>query len=172
MTFFHGIMPKILLPVIFFSVVLVGITLVVSTMTFQNYVEHSIDKEIEVIGRDLNHELALMQNMALMQVEHLADMKGIAQAIFENNREELSRVFEEYRSAKKCDFFTIVDPSGNVIFRSSAPEIFGDSQLHLQSIKNVLSKRTAEVGFESTAKVRLAIRAATPVFNEKNTASG
>jgi len=164
MKYFSGITPKILLPVILFGILLVGTALIVSTVTFSKYVDSSTSKELIATGSCLKQEMVLMENMALLQIQNLADVDGITEAIANQDRETIGEIMNDYNPSRKCDFFTVLDTEGRIVYRTANPEMFGDSHAHLWSVKEALSGKPS-VSFESTPKIKMAIRAALPIHD-------
>ena len=165
MKYFSGITPKILLPVLLFGILLVGTTLIVSTITFSKYVDSSTSKEIIATDSCLKQELVLMENMALLQIQNLADINGLTEAIANQDREIIGEIMKNYNPSRRCDFFTVLDTEGRIVYRTANPAVFGDSHAHLQTVKDTISGKGSSVGFESTNQINLAIRAAAPIYD-------
>ena len=57
-----------------------------------------------------------------------------------------ARELLETRLREGLDIFTVTDPSGNVLFRASNPELSGDSQSHNELVRAVLENRESASG--------------------------
>ena len=131
---------------------------------------HRIDTVLlksQIIGNDIE----MMRNMAFDQAISLAGnarmIAAVKEADFkEADREKIANILNNFESARKSAFFTILDSEGQVIFRSSRPEQWGDSQAHLRSVGEVLTTKKPCVFFDSTVVSRLTIRAGAPIFDE------
>lgn len=172
MTRFRRILTKILVPVIFMAVVTVGITLTVSTWIFRDYVQNDIFKEIQEISRNIKQEVKMLRFLASDQVKGIAVRGDLVQAVKTQDRDAVAKIIHSFESLRKCEYFTIVDTEGKVIFRTSDPQKSGDVQRGMRSVDEVLATKKSCVYYESTERVRLAIRAAAPIFNEDGSIIG
>ncbi|MDR1958050.1 MAG: methyl-accepting chemotaxis protein [Planctomycetaceae bacterium] len=166
MKILHGVFPKILIPVIILVIALVGTTLTVSTFTFKHHVENSLDSEVHAVAKSLKHELALLQDFALDQAGSLTKQEVFTKAIQARDRQTIKKHLESLILTKPCDFFTILDRDGNVIFRTNKPERFGDSLDSLLCYQDIRDGKAKCVSYETTASIKLAIRAAVPLKDE------
>ena len=176
MSFSKSILAKILVPVLLIIVFLVALTVTVSTSTFSRFAQESFTKEIQIIQQSIDSDLTTRRILAADQANGLAkniDLIAAIKAVKESdtkeiedeNRKIIHDIIEKFESARKCDFFTILCPEGKVIYRSNRPTVAGDF-LDLRSSRETLVNKKACVFFESTASIRLAIRAAAPAFDE------
>ena len=171
MNVFRSILAKILIPVIIMTAILVVVTFTVSTWTFSKLVQENFDEKIQTVANSVEREVYVMQVMASDQVGSLArcmDMiAAIKDAATPEGREKVQGIFKQFESGRKCDFFTLLDLEGKVVFRSSNPAKSGDSLIdELRSARVALADKKPCVYFESTPGIPLAIRAAAPVFDE------
>ena len=190
---FKSILSKILIPIILMTIILVAATMAISVYTFSKYARESFDVAIRTVAHDMEKDIKTMQSSALDQANGFAsnfdmvaaikDMdaaiaagkKGntstkeeIIAAIDANKplHEEIGKIIDRFKSNRRCDFFTMVDPDGNVIYRSDKTEQYGDSQRSLKCVTEVITKGNPCVYFESTPNIRLSIRAAAPILDE------
>jgi methyl-accepting chemotaxis protein len=101
--------------------------------------------------------------------ETATEEEVIATIAANNNRhEDIGNIIDQFMSNRKCDFFTILDPDGNVIYRTNRPTQFGDSQRTLRCVSEAITKKNPCVNFESApnANAKLSIRAAVPMLEE------
>ena len=173
MSFFRSILAKILIPVIIMAMILVAIIITVSTRTFSRFAQESFTKEIQAVAQHIEREISSLRTIAVDQVNGMAKDVSMVRAVQEEDREKIEEIIAKFESQHKCDFFTILDPEGKVIFRSNRPQVYGDSLLEeLQSARAVLASRKPCVYFESTPTIRMAIRAASPIFDESGSLLG
>jgi methyl-accepting chemotaxis protein len=172
MNFFKSISAKILLPVLVMTILLVTVSVMVSMYTFSQFAEAIIDKEIRVFSRSLSHDIETQKQSALDQVSGVAESAYLIAALKEGNRESIQDIVIGYKSTRSCDFFTVLDTAGNVIFGSVDSESAGDSLANLRSVREVLTQRKSVVFFESTTSFPMSIRAAAPIFDEDDTFIG
>ncbi|MDR0705963.1 MAG: methyl-accepting chemotaxis protein [Planctomycetaceae bacterium] len=151
---------------------LVGVTLFISTMEFQNFVRESIDEKILVIGRDIKKEIAMLQDLTLEQTKAISYMETMITAVKNKDREAVFKLFDDYQTSKKCDFFTIIDAEGKVLARTANRQKFGDELGQTESIKYALEQKKAGVFFESTPTIKLSIRGAAPILDSDGTLLG
>ena len=178
MPFTKTILAKILVPVLLMTVVLAVILVTVSTRSFSRFAVESFVREMEHISQYMNRDVTTMQNLASDQVngfarniDMIAAIKELqdadTEAIASENRKKIHEIIRVFESPRKCDFFTILCTEGKVIYRSNRPEVFGDPLVNsLRSAQETLATKKPCVFFESTPTIRLAIRAAAPVFDE------
>ena len=179
MTFSKSILTKILVPVIVITTILVAVVAVVGLRAFSQFAQEAFDQEIQVIAEGIGRDITSMKIIASDQVNGLAthyDMIAALKVVRHTDKENIAAehrnkihdIVRLLQSDQKCDFFTILCPEGNVIYRSNNPARFGDPLINeLQSARVSLETKRPCVFFESTASIRLAIRAASPVFDEE-----
>ncbi|MDR2440026.1 MAG: methyl-accepting chemotaxis protein [Planctomycetaceae bacterium] len=172
MKIFKGIQSKILITVIAMTCLLVGITLTVSTFEFRSFVHESMDEKIFVVGRDIKREIDMLRSLTLEQTKAVSYMKTMVTAVKNKDRDTIFKLFDDYQTSKKCDFFTIVDSNGIVIARTANRQKFGDELRQLESIKFVLEQKKAGVFFESTSTIPLSIRGTAPILDSDGTLLG
>ena len=171
MSVFRSILAKILIPVIVMTTVLVVATVIVSTRTFTQFAQENFNEKIQTVANSINQEVAVMRVMASDQVNGLAQRADMVAATKEaatpEGREQVLDVFTKFESGHKCDFFTLLDMEGKVVYRSANPKKAGDALINeLRSAQETLKTKKSCVYFESTPGIPLAIRAAAPVFDE------
>jgi methyl-accepting chemotaxis protein len=167
-----SILAKILVPVILMTIILVAVVAVDSTYSFSNYAKDRFNHEIETVSQNLLEDVQITQVIASDQVSGIAKQADFVAAVKEKNREKIAAIFNAFESGLKCTFFTLLDSKGTVIFRTSQPEKFDDSQANTRCVSDVLSTKKPCVHFETTPAVRLSIRASAPVFDEGGTLIG
>jgi methyl-accepting chemotaxis protein len=165
MNFTKSILVKILVPVIAITVILVGVIVTISTLSFSRYASSNFDETIRLVAKNVLDDMQASQDSAFNQIDALVHHSVLVAAIKERNRDGIRSVLDKLNSRNKCDFFTILDADENVIYRSSDPEKFGD-RLDMQCAKSALANKATCVFFESTDTIRMAMRAASPVFDE------
>ena len=162
-----SMLAKILVPVITITIILVVIVALVGFSTFSQYAQDSFVKEIHVISQGIGRDITTKQIIASDQVNGLAKNIDMIMAIRDEDRDKIHNIVAQFVSSRKCDFFTILDTEGNVIYRSNNPARFGDPLINeLKSARESLDTKKPCVFYESTASIKLAIRAAAPVFDE------
>lgn len=162
---FNKIQSKIQLPVIGMTLLLLALTLYVSTVTFKKFVQETVDKEINVVARDINSEVDQLRWLALEQIKAISYRHDIIEAVKAKDSAEIYKIIDKYDTARKCEFFTILDVDGNVLARTSERDRTGDSQAHLPCVKIALEQKKAGVYFESTKRIPLSIRATSPILD-------
>jgi len=168
MNFFRSISAKILVPVIAMTILLVSVPVMVSMYTFSRFADAVVEKEIKIFSQSLTQDLKSEQNTAIDQANAMAEGAHLIAALKDENRERIQDTVAKYKSEGRCDFITILDIKGSVVFRSSRPEQFGDPMTSLRSTRDVLAQKKSVVYFESTQNIPLAIRAAAPIFDEND----
>ena len=196
---FRSILSKILVPIILMTIILVAATMTISVHTFSKYARESFDSAIRTVAHDMEEDIKTMQSSALDQangfannIDMIAAIKNIEAVIAAGKKgdtptkeeiiaaidankplhEEIGKIIDRFKSNRRCDFFTMVDPEGNVIYRSDRTEQYGDSQRSLKCVTEVITKGNPSVYFESTPNIRLSIRAAAPIVDENGTMIG
>ncbi len=167
MSIFRGLQFKIQLPVFIMAILLVGTTLTISTVMFSRFVHKSADDSIRRTAKAVKHEMTVFQDYALEQIQSLAARKDIVEAVNAKDRDAIFQVFDRFQSRNKCQFFTVVDEEGKVLARTNNRAKFGDSQLHLKTVKDVLDGKGGCVYFERTSFAPVSIRAAAPIFGDQ-----
>ena len=167
MFFTKSISVKILIPVIFMTIFLVVAIVTVSTLSFRSFALESLDTEIKAISNNIKNEIAMLKIIAADQVDGLAKNGRMIAALKAGDREQVRDILDKAQSNRKCTFYTITDAERRVFFRTSRPNDFGDTQNDLRSVQYVFATKTNCVFFESTDRVKVAIRAASPVFDEQ-----
>ena len=165
MSFFRSISSKILVPVIVMTIVLATVIVTVSTIVFRSFAFESLDAEIQTISDNIKNEIDMLRVVACDQVSGLAGHGGMVTALKEGKRENIREILDKMESSRKCTFFTITDAESRVVYRTSRPNDFGDLQNDLHSIRTTIATKKSSVFFESTERVKMAIRAASPVFD-------
>jgi len=171
MNVFRSILAKILIPVIVMTTVLVVATVIVSTRTFTQFAQENFNEKIQTVANSINQEIEVMRVTASDQVSGLAQRADMVAATKESatpeGREKVVDIFSKFESGHRCDFFTLLDMEGKVVYRSANPKKSGDSLINeLRSAQETLKSKKPCVYFESTPGIPLAIRAASPVFDE------
>ncbi|MDR0610587.1 MAG: methyl-accepting chemotaxis protein [Planctomycetaceae bacterium] len=172
MKIFKGIQSKILVTVIVMTGLLVGVTLLISTIEFRNFVRKSMDEKIFVVGRDIKKEVSMLRDLTLEQTKAISYMETMIIAVKNKDREAIFKLFDDYQTSKKCDFFTIIDTEGKVLVRTANRQKFGDELGQTESIKYALEQKKAGVFFESTPTIHLSIRGAAPILDSDGTLLG
>ena len=167
MFFTKSISAKILVPVILMTIFLVATLVTVSTLSFSRFAMESLDTEIKAISNNIKHEIHMLRVIASDQVDGLATNGKMIAALKAGDREQVQDILNKTQSDRKCTFYTITDAERKVFFRTSRPNDFGDMQNDLRSVQYVFATKTHCIFFESTERVKVAIRAASPVFDEQ-----
>ncbi len=166
MKMFKKIQFKIQFPVIVMTLLLLGLTIWVSTVSFSNYVQRTLDEEINVAMNNIESEIELLKQLASEQVKALSFRADLLEPIRAKDGDTVLSILTNYESMRKADFFTILDAEGNVIVRSNDKgQKRGDSQAHLACVSESLKTKKPCVNFEQTTAIQLCIRAAAPVFD-------
>ncbi|MCL2006047.1 MAG: methyl-accepting chemotaxis protein [Planctomycetaceae bacterium] len=166
MNFSRSILAKILVPVIAVTIILVGVVALVGFRALAQFAQESFVKEIHVVSQSIERDIITKQTIAADQVNGLSKNIDMIAAVQDEDRDKIHEIVRDFASNRKCDFFTILCPQGNVIYRSNNPARFGDPLVNdLRSARETLATRRPCVFFESTESIKLAIRAASPVFD-------
>ena len=171
MNVFRSILAKILIPVIVMTAILVVTTVIVSTLTFTQFAQESFNEKIQTVANSINQEIVVMRVTSADQVNGLAQRADMVaatkEAVTPEGREKVVDIFSKFESGRRCDFFTLLDVEGKVVYRSANPKKSGDTLINeLRSAQETLKSKKPCVYFESTPGIPLAIRAAAPVFDE------
>ncbi|MDR2170051.1 MAG: methyl-accepting chemotaxis protein [Planctomycetaceae bacterium] len=172
MNLLKGIQTKLLLLVIIMTTLLIGITTVTSIIEFKKFVEESVNKEMNTVQRDLKNEIEMLRSLTLEQTKAISYMEIMRNAVKKRDREAIFKIFDDYKSSKKCEFFTIIDPDGKVLVRTANRTKFGDVLGKSESVKIALEEKIAGVYFESTKTIPLSIRGTAPIFDGDGTFLG
>ncbi|MDR1483224.1 MAG: methyl-accepting chemotaxis protein [Planctomycetaceae bacterium] len=169
MTLLKGIQTKLLFLVIVMTTLLVGTNSVISIWEFKIFVQESTDKEMTTVQRDLKSEIDMLRNLALEQTKALSYLEAMRIAVKKNDREAIFKIFDEYQTSKKCEFFTIIAPNGSVVVRTANRQKFGDKLEQAESVRIALEEKKAGVYFERTPTIPLSIRATAPICDSDGT---
>ncbi|MDR2643428.1 MAG: methyl-accepting chemotaxis protein [Planctomycetaceae bacterium] len=172
MKLLKGIQTKLLLLVIVMTTLLVGTTFVISIWEFKDFVQDSVEKEMATVRRDLKNEIEMLRNLALEQTKAISYMEAMRAAVKSKDREKIFKIFDDYQTSLKCEFFTIIDPAGLVVVRTANRKKFGDKLDQTESIRVALEEKKAGVYFESTPTIPLSIRGSAPIFDLDGTFLG
>ncbi|MDR0522802.1 MAG: methyl-accepting chemotaxis protein [Planctomycetaceae bacterium] len=188
-----GIRSKLLLLSITATILLFSVSIACGIYAFAAFVDAQADKRIADIARYVKNDLAALEGIALEQARAFAFRAELAAACkaalpafksyqtakTANDTETLKirtealkplqdallKIYKDYDTFKKADFFTVTDAEGNVILRSANPAKFGDNLSDTPSMQYVIAKHHAVCYFESTAANPITVRAAAPVFD-------
>ncbi|MDR1923107.1 MAG: methyl-accepting chemotaxis protein [Planctomycetaceae bacterium] len=171
MKIFRGIQSKLLVLVIVMTILLIGIIISISIWEFDNYVQETTDKEMATIVRDVKNEIDMLCNLVLEQTKSMSNMEAMRIAVKNKDAAALFKIFDEYKSNKKSEFFTVNDADGVVLARTSNRAKFGDKLLGEFFINTT---KTGEPGvfFESTKNVPLSVRATVPLYDSDKSLLG
>ncbi|MDR0390547.1 MAG: methyl-accepting chemotaxis protein [Planctomycetaceae bacterium] len=172
MRLLKGIQTKLLLLVIVMTTFLVGTTSIISTWEFTNFVQESVDKEMATIRRDIKNEIEMLQSLTLEQTKAISYMEAMRIAVKNKDRDAIFKIFDDYQTAKKCEFFTIIDPDGIVVARTANRQRFGDELGKSESISIAIEQKKAGVYLETTNTIPLSIRGSAPIFDADGTFLG
>ncbi|MDR3196593.1 MAG: methyl-accepting chemotaxis protein [Planctomycetaceae bacterium] len=150
---------------------LVGVTLLISTMEFRSFVHERADESILIIGRDIKNEITMLRDLTLEQTKAISYMETLITAVKNKDRDAIFKVFDDYNSSKKCEFFTIIEADGTVLARTANRQKFGDL-LDQESIRYGLEQKKAGVFFERTQTIPLSIRGVAPIVDSDGTLLG
>jgi methyl-accepting chemotaxis protein len=131
-----------------------------------------MNEKIFVVGRDIKKEISTLRDLTLEQTKAISYMETMITAVKNKDREAIFKLFDDYQTSKKCDFFTIIDPEGKVLVRTANRQKFGDELGQTESIKYALEQKKAGVFFESTPTIPLSIRGASPILDSDGTLLG
>ena len=169
MNFFKSISAKILVPVIVMTILLIVIIVIISTRNFSAFANKVFTHDVELIGHNLEQTVLAQQIIASEQVNGMAKNAEMITAIKEIDRNKIKNVIDKFESQRKCNFFTVLDLEGKVVFRTADPSKSGDSLASMYGFKEVKAKKKSAIFYESTEKIPLSMRAAAPVFDEDGT---
>ena len=178
MNFFRSILSKILLPVIVMATILVAVVVMVGIYTLSQFAEEMFRKEMDIFSRSIDQETAVLQVVATDQVNGIAKSARMIAALElgtsadEEVRREVRDIVDNFQSARRCTFFTILDRDGSVVFSTDHSEQPGDSQVHMRSVSEALTQKKFGVHYETARNNSLSIRAAAPVFDESGAVVG
>jgi len=136
-------------------------------------------EKLIAISESVEQHIEQQRNTAADQVNELAKNADMIAALTamgatfkEENRKEVQKIVTDFEAEQKCTFLTILNVEGHVVFRTSRPELYGDSQINIRSISEALTQQKSSIHYESTPMVPLAIRAVAPVFDENGAVVG
>ena len=160
------------------TIVLVSIVATVGVLAFTKYASETFDQEMSIVSQSIQRDLQTLRTIAADQtnglaknIDIIATIKAVQSAENEEaaaeQRNRIHTLVSNLESDQRCDFFTFLCPEGKVIYRSNNPVRFGDILINeLQSARETLTTRRPCVFYESTQSIRLALRAAAPVFDD------
>jgi methyl-accepting chemotaxis protein len=131
-----------------------------------------MNEKIDMVGRDIKKEISTLRDLTLEQTKAISYMETLITAVKNKDRDAIFKLFDDYQTSKKCDFFTIIDPAGKVLVRTANRQKFGDELGQTESIKYALEQKKAGVFFESTPTIKLSIRGAAPILDSDGTLLG
>ncbi len=158
-----GLRSRVVIPVVLLAIFIVIVVVFLCNKAFHDYANASFMGDLRDAAKGVKHEIAISEGLALEQLAGLAEDDDWKRATVAKDRDMLGKLIAEFESPHKCQFYTILDAEGNVVYRVSDPKTFGDSQKHLQCVKDILDGKKRAVYFESTAKLPLTIRGAVPM---------
>ena len=167
MNFFKSISAKILIPVIVMTILVDAVTVAISTRTFTKFADKVFTHDVELIGDTLEQTVRAQRTIASDQVNGMAKNMAMVAAIKATDRDKIIGIINKFESQMKCNFFTILDADGAVIFQTTNPSKSGESLASVRGFQDAKTRKKNSVYFETNPNVPLlSIRASSPVLDD------
>ena len=155
---------KIILPsVLILSVLIVSLNVFLS-VRFASLNDALIGEKFEANINSLHFYLDDNRANTRTAAVSMSFNAGAIKAIKERDREELLRVFASMCDHYGVSYFTITDNEGTVLARTYEPNLFGDSVLYQQNVKDALNGEIQSY-FETGTYVKVSVRTGAPVYD-------
>ena len=156
---------KMLLTMIVSVLLVTAAVLVTVISIFSTYMDETIEKSLETATSVVSSEYSRLAEKAMVSAKLAAESKDLADTIAANDRMAMIDTVEQIRTYVDVEFFTVMDPEGNVLLRAHEPDNYGDS------LANQMNVQTAMLGEQFTtveegSAVKLSIRSGCPVYKD------
>ena len=167
-----GVSGKIIFTSIIVAVAfIVGLNVFLS-VRFANFTQSLVNDKLAANTNSLRLYLEdSMANSKAAAVSMSLD-PNVVKAVKEKDTSQLLQIFTRGQdSLYRINFYTICDNEGVVLARTHEPDIFGDSILDQQNIKDALSGKVGSY-FEKGTVAMVAVRTGAPVYDTDGTLVG
>lgn len=158
--------------------IFVGMALAISitvTFTFSAILLGNMESEakLNLVSnvKVLEYALSRMENEALSNAELFAKNEELKKLISKNDFAAMDKISERLMAGKGADFLLIADANGEVILRAHSLTAKGDNIKEEKAGARALAG-VSYATVESTAAEGLSIRAASPIYDDKNKIAG
>lgn len=155
---------KIILPPVAILIILVIVLNLFLSIRFSALSDYLIDEKLIANTNSLKLYLSDCKANSSMAAESMSHNAKAIKAIRERDREELLQIFASALDLYRISFFTICDGDGIVLARTHEPEVFGDSVLNQQNIRDALSGKVSSC-FEEGSQIKVSVRTGAPVYD-------
>ena len=161
----RGLRGKIILPVIIIMIILVVTLTVLSSVKFSNYTEKLISEKIAVTASSMKNFLEDSERESMAAAVSMATNMDFVQAIVDRDRDRIISLLVPSLELYNIGFITVTDDKGIVLARTHEPEVYGDSLMALQNIRDALNGK-ASTYYEEGSMVKISVRTGAPVYCE------
>ena len=162
---------KIILPTVVVLCVLVSVLTAFLSIKFSAFSDSLVDEKLIANIRSLESYLDDSKANSRRAVLSMAQNPDVINAVRDQNRVEILRIFTPLLDLYRINFYTILDSEGVVMVRVHEPDNYGDSLAYQQNIKDAISGKVSTYFEEGTA-VKVSVRTGVPVYDTDGTLIG
>ena len=123
-----------------------------------------VNEKLLSVANGLNYYLAESEGKTNVAALTMARNSEVISAVRDKDTEALVRICAPACDLYLIDYFTVTDGAGNVLARTYEPDVYGDSVLNQQNIKDALEGKVATY-FESGTLIKVSVRTGAPVYD-------
>jgi diguanylate cyclase (GGDEF)-like protein len=162
---------KIIWPIVVVVVLLVVILNFYLSVKFLSYSDSLISEKILINVNTLKFHLDDSRDNSKTAAISMAFNPEAVKAVKERDTKKILHVFTSMVDLYRISYFTVCDNNGFVLARTYEPEIFGDSILNQQNVKDALNGKVSSY-FESGTHVKISLRTGAPIYDTDGTLIG
>lgn len=136
-----------------------------ASLTFSGFADDLIDEKLDANINSLEFRFEESRNNTRAAAVSMSRYPAAVEAIREQNREEIIRIFTDSYGLYNVNFYTVTDANGNVLARTHSPEQYGDFVANQQNIADALDGKVSSY-FEEGTIVKVSVRTGAPVYDE------
>ena len=156
---------KIVVPTVMILATLLGAMSFFMSVQFSRFGNKLISDRLNTSSAGMNLFLGTsISNTQAAAISMSLNYEAI-KAINSRDREAILKVFAPTLKLYKIDYYTIVDAKGNVLARTHAPDIHGDSVLNQKSISDAIAGKV-KTYFEEGSIVKVSVHTGVPVYDQ------
>jgi signal transduction histidine kinase/DNA-binding NarL/FixJ family response regulator len=140
------------------------IVLVSSIFFYSIELNRAMEDKVYTALNVVEHSLEDIKEQVRLAVIGMSGNRELIEAFINNDRDVLIELAYNLKAMISLDYCTFVGSDGNVIFRSSDPELYGDPLAHLPHISAALGGEIEDFIF-SGVTIRFGLSAAAPVYS-------
>ena len=162
---------KIILPAVVVMILLTVVLVSYVSVKFLHYSDTLTNEKLAVNIQLLRDYICTGQKKSQAAARSMACNPEAVRAIKNRDREKILEVFARTHEWYQINFYTITDEQGIVLVRTHDPDLFGDSILNQQNVRDALDG-TVSTYFEAGTSVKVSVRTGAPVYDTDGTLIG